>query len=397
MVPIDQRLSNFLLCPELKIIDHWFLGRHQTNLKVKKVSEFEVCPKCATKSYSVHDRRWVRVKDAPIRGNGIKLEILKRRFRCPSCKSVFTEPVPLVQKGYRTTRRYRRHLAWSCNNLLDLKKVQKAFKCSSWLVYKVFYEQLERKYREIKNDPWPKTIGIDEHSFKRNKGKGYREFATVVVDYNNKRIKEVVHGKTAAGLQYDLSYIDGRENVKNVVLDMCDPFKKFAKEHFPNARITADKFHVLRLLNPAINKTRKDITGDVRTNPVRRLLLMNRKKLDYEQRWALDMWLKEFPKMKEIYWCKEALHKLYRTKGYGKARRALIKLMDQMSGSKLQEIKKLRKTLMKWKDEILNYFKTKLTNARTEGFNNLAKLYQKRAFGYKNFENYRLRLLNAGV
>ena len=56
-----------------------------------------------------------------------------------------------------------------------------------------------------------------------------------------------------------------------------------------------------------------------------------------------------------------------------------------------------RRTLMKWKEEILNYFKTKLTNARTEGFNNLAKLYQKRAFGYKNFENYRLRLLNAGV
>ena len=52
---------------------------------------------------------------------------------------------------------------------------------------------------------------------------------------------------------------------------------------------------------------------------------------------------------------------------------------------------------MKWREEILNYFKTKLTNAKTEGFNNLAKLYQKRAFGYKNFENYRLRLLNAGI
>ena len=395
MVPIDQRLSNFLLCPELKIIDHWFLGRHQTHLKVEKKSEFEVCPKCATKSYSVHDRRWVRVKDAPIRGNGICLDILKRRFRCPNCKSVFTEPVSIVRKGFRTTRRYRRDLAWSCNNLLDLKKVQRAFKCSSWLIYKVFYEQLEIKHRQIKNDEWPRTIGIDEHSFKRNRGKGYTEFATVIVDYNNKRIKEVVHGKTAAGLEHNLTYIKGRENVKNVALDMCDPFKKFAREHFPNARITADKFHVLRLLNPAINKTRKDITGDQRGNPVRRLLLMNSKKLDYEQKWALNKWLDAYPKMKEIYFYKEALHKLYRTRGYSKARRALIKLMDRMSGSKLKEVKKLRKTLMKWKEEILNYFITKITNARTEGFNNVAKLYQKRAFGYKNFENYRLRLLNA--
>ena len=69
---------------------------------------------------------------------------------------------------------------------------------------------------------------------------------------------------------------------------------------------------------------------------------MNRHRLQYEQRWALDQWLKEFPKMKEIYWYKEALHKLYRTRGYEKARRALIKLMDQMSGSKLKEVKKIK-------------------------------------------------------
>jgi len=53
----------------------------------------------------------------------------------------------------------------------------------------------------------------------------------------------------------------GRERVKQAVIDMCDPFKKFVREFFPNANITADKFHVLRLLNPAINKARTEITG----------------------------------------------------------------------------------------------------------------------------------------
>ena len=301
----------------------------------------------------------------------------------------------LVQKGFRTTRRYRRGLAWACNNLTDLKKVQRAYGCSAWLVYKVFYEQLERKHREIKNNPWPKTIGIDEHSFKRNKGKGYREFATVIVDYNNKRIKELVHGKTAIGLKQNLSYIEGRENVKNVTLDMCDPFKKFAQEHFPNADIIADKFHVLRLLTPAINRRRKDVTGDVRSNPIRKLLLRNGHRLEYFEKKALWRWLDGAPALKEIYFYKEALHQLYRCKGYDRARRSFNNLVNEMAYSKLPEIIRLRKTLRKWKTEILNYFKTKLTNARTEGFNNVAKLYQKRAFGYKNFENYRLRLLNA--
>ena len=70
-------------------------------------------------------------------------------------------------------------------------------------------------------------------------------------------------------------------------------------------------------------------------------------------------------------------------------------ITDRMALSKLTEIKTLRRTLLKWRTEILAYFETGLTNGRTEGYNNLAKLVQKRAFGYKNFRNYRLRLLSA--
>lgn len=69
-------------------------------------------------------------------------------------------------------------------------------------------------------------------------------------------------------------------------------------------------------------------------------------------------------------------------------------MTDAMAHSSLNEIKTLRKTFLKWRNEILAYFETGLTNGRTEGYNNLAKLVQKRAFGYKNFKNYRLRLLN---
>jgi transposase len=83
---------------------------------------------------------------------------------------------------------------------------------------------------------------------------------------------------------------------------------------------------------------------------------------------------------------------LYRCRGYERARRAFIGLVDRMALSQLPEMKKLRTTLMKWKTEILNYFLTGLTNGRTEGFNNLAKLLQKRAFGFRSFKNYRLRL-----
>jgi transposase len=392
MDPNWESTSKFILLPELRILSHWQSAKFRTKYKCEKESNFEVCPKCATPSSSVHDRRWVKIQDQPIRGSGVQLEILKRRFRCPGCKKVFTEPLAGVRKGFKTTQRFRRGLQWAAENFLDLKRVQRAYNCSSGLVYKVYYEQLERKLRERANNPWPSTIGIDEHSFRR--GFRTREFATILVDYPNKKIFEVGQGKTAIGLQTDFAHVPGREYVRNVVLDMCDPFKKFAKETFPQAKLIADHFHVIRLLNPMINKARTEITGDQRSNPVRKLLLMNGKRLEYFERKALQTWLGHHPKLKELYDFKEAMHGLYRCRGYNRAQSAFIVLTDRMALSKLPEIKRLRKTLMKWRVEILNYFATGLTNGRTEGFNNLAKLLQKRAFGFRSFKNYRLRLLS---
>lgn len=98
--------------------------------------------------------------------------------------------------------------------------------------------------------------------------------------------------------------------------------------------------------------------------------------------------------MQELYRWKERLHKFYRTRGYYQAHLALRNMCDEMALSGLPEIKTLRRTLLKWREEILNYFLTGLTNGRTEGYNNIAKLVQKRAFGYKSFRNYRLRLLS---
>lgn len=122
---------------------------------------------------------------------------------------------------------------------------------------------------------------------------------------------------------------------------------------------------------------------------------MSAHKLDYSKRSAFFSFLEEYPEMKELYSWKERIHGFYRIKGYEKAKIAFTKMTDAMSCSALKEIKTLRKTFIKWRKEILNYFRTGLTNGRTEGFNNKAKLVKRRAYGYKSFRNYRLKVLTA--
>lgn len=204
---------------------------------MKKESDFEVCPHCATKSRNVHDRRWVTIKDVPFRQQALYLKILKRRFRCPSCKKVFTEPIQGIQKHGRINQRLERELCWSCKTFTDLTKVQKNYKVGRKLIYKSFYRQLELKEREFRNTPWPSMLGIDEHGFSKDKKRGARNFATLIVDHKAKKVREVVEGKSHKSLYASLDHILGRENVKFVTIDLADSYKSFVKNFFPNAKM----------------------------------------------------------------------------------------------------------------------------------------------------------------
>ena len=84
-------LSQKVLLPELEL--KWFeRGKNYFTFYVCKSSKSEVCPRCASLSTSIYDRRRVKVKDEPIRDKYIYLEINKRRFWCSECKKPFTEP-----------------------------------------------------------------------------------------------------------------------------------------------------------------------------------------------------------------------------------------------------------------------------------------------------------------
>jgi transposase len=392
----NDTLSKFVLLPEIL---SWNVKHHgdQIYYWCVKDPKIEYCPKCAAPSSSGYDTRHVAIKDAPIRDHGVTLYIRKRRLWCKPCGRPFTEPVPGIRKGKRHTERYANSVGWACDKFADLKSVRRAYKCSAHFVYHAHYSRLEREIKEKINYPWTSSVGIDEHSFRKDPLTRRMEFASLIVDYDKGRVREIVLGKTCEELKSQLALIPGRENVRQAVIDMCDPFKNFIREFFPNALITADKFHVLRLLSPALLRRRKEITGTRADARAKRLLLMGARNLDYSSALTLRRFLEHYPELHELYVWKERLHGFYRMRGHRRAQRAFTAMTDEMALSQLPEIKTLRKTLLKWRVEVLNYFLTRLTNGRTEGFNNKAKVVKRRAYGYRSFRNYRLKVLTACV
>ena len=189
------------------------------------------------------------------------------------CKKPFTESVNGILPRCRTTLRFRKSLGQKCVNFVNLAKVRSSERCSSGLIYKVFYEQAEIKLREMKGVHWPKKIGIDEHFFSRSKG--FSEFVTVFTNLKKGRLFEMARGKSKKALIEQLMEIHGRENVEVVAIDMSNGYRSFVREFFPNGKIVADKFHVLRLPTPSIIKHRREIHGHRKELKIRRLLVLH--------------------------------------------------------------------------------------------------------------------------
>ena len=392
MTPENYVLKKLVL-PELKLLRVIKISHKTLHYHCVKKTTWEVCRKCPTKSYSVHDHRDVTIREAKLHNKNIRLIIRKRRFRCPRCKSVFTEIIGGIKPGYRTTEKYRSEILHNFKLYENTKSVSKQNRCSSALVTKICNERLELELRKTKNTPWGKSVGIDEHCFGRNNKNGRREFVTAFVDNNRKCLRELAPSRDYMDVQNAIDHIPGRENVSHVAIDMSDNFKSFALSFFPNAKIVSDKFHVIRLIHPAIRKYRKEVTGDKRTNPIRNLLLKNRSRLKPYQKRAVTRFCQENLKVNEVYRFKERITNFYNIKGLRQAERILTKITDDMAMSKIPEIQTLRNTLRKWRPEILRYFETGLTNARVEGFNRKCKLIQRKAYGLRSFDNYRLRAL----
>lgn len=392
VMPVPD-LARFLLTKELKLIATKRFRNGYLWVVEKARQKIEVCPKCATPCTVRAGKAISVVRDECIRSQPIWLQIHKHRYYCHTCKKRFTESVSGIWPRRRTTQRFRNSVAERCHKATSLLSVQRDLRLSTGFIYHVFYERLEVKLNERKGAPWPKVLGIDEHFFRRTEG--FTQFVTVFCDLGKNKLFEMALGKDTRSVMEQVAQIPGREHVRVVVMDLSNGYRSLVQKLFPNAQIVGDKFHVVRLFSPLIMKVGKDLFGHRQQLFWRRLLLKNRAKLNYDTRFEIDRRLVPYPVLREIYGWKNRIDGFYRIRGFQRARKTFPKILEQMKLSNLQQIRRLAQTLKRWQNAILLHFEQKLTNAATEAINNLAKIVQRRAFGYKSFRNYRIRTLSA--
>lgn len=250
---------------------------------------------------------------------------------------------------------------------------------------------IHRRVSELSGRQCPSILGIDEHFFSRKDG-----FATTLVDLGNHKVFDVVLGRSQSSLHQYLSSLPGRERVMIVVMDLSETYRSIVQQYFPNAKIVADRFHVIRLVNHHFLQLWKQHDPSGRKN--RGLLSLMRRhtwNLTPEQKINLNQYLDQFPILKSLYQAKQRLNSmlLLKTLTAKKAKRILpmlLRLLDQFTQS---PAKALANTLLSWLEPIVRMWRFSKSNGITEGFHNKMEMISRRAFGFRNFNNYRMRVL----
>jgi len=182
--------------------------------------------------------------------------------------------------------------------------------------------------------------------------------------------------------------------------DMWDAYHEAVRAKLPRVRLTVDRFHVMKNLTEAVTKARRTIqkNTDEATQQLlkggRWLLVKNPDDLTEEERPRLAAMLAASPELKQCYELKEEF-RLWFNRPLERATVAvqLADWLQRVETSGLKALQTFTRTVRNWREHILNYFDGRHSNGFAEGVNLKIKLVNRRAFGYRNFDNFRFHIL----
>lgn len=200
-----------------------------------------------------------------------------------------------------------------------------------------------------------------------------------------------------------------RNGIEIATLDPFRGYKNAIDDELEDARSVLDAFHVVKLATGVVDEVRRRVQQDIhghrgrKDDPLYRIRnilragaenLTDRQRARLEATWAADERHVEV----EVAWsCAQQLRSAYHQDSHAAGRTVAQKVLDSFSSCPIPEVARLGRTLTQWRREFLGYFDTDgASNGGTEAINGLIELHRRIARGFRNRDNYRLRMLLIG-
>lgn len=371
------------------------LEETQTRKRLELVRQApKSCRHCGRKRLHSKGRYQRSVRHLEAFGAKVQLDIHCRRYRCLSCSKSFVQELPGIRRGRHSSEPYREQIYQRHRDGICGRVLAQSAQLGSATIERIYQQFTRRKANERLRDHCPAVLGIDEHTLH----KGCR-FATTLCDLANHKIFDVREGKSAASLEAYLLSLRGREQVRMVCIDLSSSYRSLIQRCFPNARIVADRFHVVRIIQYHFLELFRAIAAHIKNQrPYLAALRKRPENLTVDQRRRLDELFVQHPSLEVLYAKMHALRRLMnrRTQTVRQCRLLaprLLCIIAELEQSGFAPLQTLARTLRSWQEEIACMWRFTKNNGITEGFHRKMKLIQRRAYGFRNFNNYRLRVI----
>jgi transposase len=357
-------------------------------VSIRRRRRKHACP-CGWRTWAIYDRHVRRWRHLDLGASRCELEAEIARIDCRRCGRVRTEVVPWARPGSRHTRDFQDvvcYLARATDKTTICRLMRTSFEAVARIVTTVVAEELDDTRL---NDLY--RIGVDEVSYR----KGHR-YLTVVADHDREgAVIWVREGKDAKTLSafYDELGPERTAKLEAVSLDMGGAYKKATDDKAPKARQCVDPFHLVKLCNEAIDKTRRWAWN------VHRELGLPSAAWVKKTRWALvkdpdDLLdsqleiLSELARRRSVLFrawqLKEALRDLYRLEDPSDAAAHLAWWLAWASRCRIPAFVSFQKTVRSNRDRILAAVELGLSNSKLEGLNSKIRLINHRGYGHRS-------------
>lgn len=377
--------------PDYKIIS--YKGCKTVEITAEYIG-IRVCPHCRSKKLRKKDSFTRILKHHSIGINKSILIMKTFKFQCYDCRRYFNQRFQGINPYQRATEPFKEQVGLRHHHGTSKRVTASDMGVGEATVERYYHRYLTLQSNESKNASCPKILGIDEKHFTKKLG-----YMTTFANLKTHKVYDVTLGRSEASLKDYVLKIPNRHNCRVIVMDLCDPFRNLARKYFKNALIVADRFHVVKLINKHFLKTWSMLDEEGRKS-MGLISMMRRHEwsaFNPKSKERLIRYLEANPALKAIYDFKQELTKLILSRVSNRKQaeplvKRYLEMIKMLQESKFAPLVTLGNTLESWQMEIVRMWRFSKTNSITEGLHRRMEEVLDRAYGMRNFNNFRIRV-----
>lgn len=369
--------------------------RGEMIVRIEASRESLRCSACGSQNVHVNERFLRRWRSVPVGAKLVFIEMSVPKVACQACGACRRIEVDFAEPKRRHTRHFERYVMELLTFMTPLD-VARHLGISWDLANDIQKRRLQRRFAKPKLKHL-RRIAIDEiHLGKRHR------FITLVLDLDNGVVVFVGQGKGADALKPFWKRLkSSRARVHAVATDMSPAYRSAVLEHLPKATLVFDRFHIMKLLNEKLTELRRALyveatgpLGKTVLKGIRWLLLKNPENLDAskDEHRRLHEALELNRPLATAYYLKDDLRRFWEQSDIVQAFEFLDDWCARAQASKVRLLQKFSQTLRGHRSGLLAWYSHPISTGPLEGINNKIKLMQRRAYGYRDLELFRLRI-----